>query len=127
MDTPPVALVVDDRANMLKLMAKVLGSTMVVRTASSGADAIAALRRERIDVVLCDLKMPDMSGLEVLRACKEWRPGAAFVVMTAYATVSTAVEALRLGHIAVRHQVVAFVDVIRGGGAALPRLWHFAR
>ena len=97
MDTTPVALVVDDRANMLKLMAKVLGPTMIVRTASSGADAIAALRRERIDVVLCDLKMPDMSGLEVLRACKEWRPGAAFVVMTAYATVSTAVEALRLG------------------------------
>lgn len=97
MDGRPVALVVDDRPNMLKLMAKVLGPTMAVRTANSGVDAIAALRREHIDVVLCDLKMPDMSGLDVLRACKEWRPGAAFVLMTAYATVPTAVEALRLG------------------------------
>lgn len=93
----PTALVVDDRPNMLKLMAKVLGPTMAVRTAGSGGDAVALLKREHVDAVLCDLKMPDMSGIEVLRACKHARPGAAFVVMTAYATVATAVEALRLG------------------------------
>lgn len=93
----PVVLVVDDKRNMVRLMAKVLRQDATVRTAESGADALRVLASESVDVVLCDLKMPDMDGLDVLRACKRLQPGAEFVLMTAFASVGTAVEALRLG------------------------------
>src|SRR3989304_7927132 len=90
-------LVVDDKHNMVRLMSKVLKKDVLVRTAVSGTEAIETLRREPIDAVLCDLKMPDMDGLDVLRACRRLRPNAEFVLMTAYASVGTAVEALKLG------------------------------
>lgn len=93
----PLVLVVDDKPNMLRLMTKVLKGDAVVRTAEGGAEALKVLACESVDVVLCDLKMPDMDGLDVLRASKRLRPGAEFVLMTAYATVGTAVEALKLG------------------------------
>jgi two-component system response regulator HydG len=53
--------------------------------------------REPVAVVLCDLKMPDTDGLEVLRACRQLRPEAEFILMTAYGSVGTAVDAMRLG------------------------------
>lgn len=93
----PMVLVVDDKRNMVRLMSKVLRGDATVRTAENGADALRLLASESIDVVLCDLKMPDMDGLDVLRACKRLQPGIEFILMTAFATVGTAVEALRLG------------------------------
>ena len=90
-------LVVDDRPNMLSLLEKVLSKDVDVVTASSTADAIAKLSAEPVSVVLCDLRMPDGSGLDVLRECKRVRPRAEFVLMTAYASVDTAIEAMRLG------------------------------
>ncbi|MBS2023056.1 MAG: sigma-54-dependent Fis family transcriptional regulator, partial [Deltaproteobacteria bacterium] len=93
----PVVLVVDDKRNMVRLMAKVLRGDATVRTAESGADALRMLASESVDVILCDLKMPDMDGLDVLRAAKRLQPGIEFILMTAFATVGTAVEALRLG------------------------------
>ena len=90
-------LVVDDKRNMVRLMAKVMKNDAAVRTAENGAEALRVLASEPVDVVLCDLKMPDMDGLDVLRACRRLRPQAEFVLMTAYATVGTAVEALKLG------------------------------
>ncbi|MCP4498611.1 MAG: sigma-54-dependent Fis family transcriptional regulator [Deltaproteobacteria bacterium] len=93
----PTFLVVDDKRNMVRLMAKVLKNDATVRTATDGGSALRILASESVDVVLCDLKMPDMDGLDVLKACRRLRPSAGFVLMTAYATVGTAVEALKLG------------------------------
>ena len=93
----PTILVVDDKHNMVRLMAKVMRNDAVVRTAEGGTEALRLLEGEAIDVVLCDLKMPDMDGLDVLKACKRLQPRAEFVLMTAYATVDTAVDALKLG------------------------------
>ncbi|RMG45231.1 MAG: sigma-54-dependent Fis family transcriptional regulator [Acidobacteria bacterium] len=93
----PRVLVVDDKRNMLRLMEKVLRGDADVLLAASAGEALQRLREERIDVVLCDLRMPDGDGIEVLRACRRVQPNAEFVLMTAYATVGTAVEALRLG------------------------------
>lgn len=93
----PTVLVVDDKKNMLRLMAKVLKADAQVLTASSGSEAVRILGERSIDVVLCDLRMPDLDGIEVLKLCKKLRTQTEFVLMTAYASVGTAVDALRLG------------------------------
>lgn len=93
----PTVLVVDDKKNMLRLMVKVLKEDARVLSALEGSEAIEILQKERVDVVLCDLRMPDLDGIEVLKACKKLRTQTEFVLMTAYASVGTAVEALRLG------------------------------
>ena len=93
----PMLLVVDDKKNMTRLMAKVMKKDALVVTADSGTEALRVMAAEPIDVILCDLKMHDMDGLEVLRASRSLRPRSEFVLMTAYATVDTAVEALKLG------------------------------
>lgn len=96
-DACPAILVVDDKSNMLRLMTKVLRDVARVHTADSGTAALAVLDAEPVDVVLCDLKMPDLSGLDVLTASKARQPQARFILMTAYATVETAVAALKEG------------------------------
>lgn len=96
-DARPVVLVVDDRQNMLRLITKVLRREATVLTADGGARAIETLERQPVDVVLSDLKMPDVDGMEVLKACRKLQPNAEFILMTAHASVPTAVEALRLG------------------------------
>jgi two-component system response regulator HydG len=93
----PLVLVVDDKQNMLRLMAKVLRGDARVRTAGRGAEAVRILEQETVDVVLSDLRMPDMDGIELLKRCKALRPQTEFILMTAYASVSTAIEALRFG------------------------------
>jgi len=65
--------------------------------APDGRAALEALRAEPWDVVLLDLKMPGMDGLQVLEEARRERAGSVFVVMTAYATVDTAVSAMKLG------------------------------
>ena len=96
-DERSTVLVVDDKPNMLRLMAKVLNEDARVLTAERGAEAISILQREPVDVVLCDLRMPDVDGLQVLHASTRTRPRAQFILMTAYASLNTAVDALRLG------------------------------
>lgn len=93
----PTVLVVDDRPNMILLIQKVLKNDARVLGAGGGREAIQVLEREPISVVIADLRMPDVDGLSVLRECKRLRPRAEFVLMTAYASLETAVEALRLG------------------------------
>jgi two-component system response regulator HydG len=93
----PLVLVVDDKMNMVRLMAKVLRADARVRTANRGIEAVHILEAEPVEVVLSDLRIPDMDGIELLKRCKQLRPGAEFILMTAYASVTTAIEALRLG------------------------------
>ena len=68
-----------------------------VRLASSGREGIEILGREAFSLVLLDLKMPDMDGIEVLNKIKTTWPGTKVVMITGYSTVDTAVQALRLG------------------------------
>lgn len=93
----PTVLVVDDKANMLALLSKVLGKSARVLTARGVRTALQVLESEPVTVVLCDLRMNDGDGLEVLRAVRSRWPGVPFILMTAYATVPTAVQAMREG------------------------------
>lgn len=93
----PTVLVVDDKANMLALLSKVLGKSARVMTARGVRSALAILEGEPVAAVLCDLRMNDGDGLEVLRAVRVRWPGVPFILMTAYASVPTAVQAMREG------------------------------
>ena len=90
-------LVVDDRPNMLRLVHKILRDDAEVVCAEDGSAAIELLEREPVAVVLCDLEMGEVNGLEVLAASKRLQPRAVFVLMTAYASVETAIQAMRMG------------------------------
>ena len=68
-----------------------------VETAEDGARAVAAVREESPDLLLLDLKLPDTDGIQVLRQVKGSHPDIQVIIMTAYADVGTAVEAMRLG------------------------------
>lgn len=91
-------LVVDDEPNVVKSCARMLElAGFEVRGVTSGTEAIKLHRREGFDLVLTDLKMPDMDGLGVLTAIREHDPNAAVAIFTAYGTKDNVVEALRLG------------------------------
>ena len=68
-----------------------------VTTASTGAEAIELIQGQLFDTVLCDIRMPKMDGLEILREIKRHDPSVEVVMVTGYPTVNTAVEALKLG------------------------------
>jgi DNA-binding NtrC family response regulator len=68
-----------------------------VRLADSGRAGIDILENESFDLILLDLKMPDMGGIEVLKVIMERWPGTMVIIVTGYSSVDTAVEALRLG------------------------------
>jgi DNA-binding NtrC family response regulator len=68
-----------------------------VKSAASGIEALEILENEHFPLILLDLKMPDMDGIEVLKKTKERWPNTKVIIITGYSTVETAVQALRLG------------------------------
>jgi len=96
--TAPTVLVVDDEPSNLESIAKIFQKDgLRALTASSARAALELLRTHKVDVVLTDLMMPAVSGLELLRAAKQLAPDVEVVMMTAYGTVETAVQAMREG------------------------------
>ncbi len=93
----PRVLVVDDRPNMLQLFAKVLGDGYELTTAGDGARALALVGSEEFDVVVTDIRMPGANGFEVLQGVKARSPATEVVMMTGYATVADAVQAMKRG------------------------------
>ena len=92
-------LIVDDEKDMLQLLKRSLAPDLNCRieTASSGREALEAISRSPFDLVLADIKMPEMDGLELLELIKRKKPEITVVMMTAYGTVDTAVDAMRNG------------------------------
>jgi len=92
-------LIVDDREDMLKLLKQVIGGkcSCHIDLATSGYEAIAKVRETDPDVVLTDIKMPDLDGLSLLREVLAFDSSISVIIMTGYATVESAVEALKDG------------------------------
>jgi DNA-binding NtrC family response regulator len=96
-DAASVLIVDDEPSNIASLEKIFQREQMRVFTADGARGAIEVLRKHRVQVVLTDLMMPGTSGLELLRAVKEVSSDTEVVMMTAYATVETAVQAMREG------------------------------
>ena len=91
-------LLVDDDEFALRGIARMLeGQSYLVVTATGGPEAIEILQREPFDLILTDLNMPGADGLEVLRQAKRVAPDTVVLILTGYATLESAVEALREG------------------------------
>jgi DNA-binding response OmpR family regulator len=91
-------LVVDDEAGLRQTFARILHQIgCEVTTAADGTEALQRLEVSPYDLVYLDIRLPGMDGLQVLRQIHERYPHLAVVLLTAYASVSSAVEAVRLG------------------------------
>jgi two-component system, NtrC family, response regulator AtoC len=91
-------LVVDDEANLRKVLSAQLGRDgYEVHTAEDGEVALAFLKEHHIDLVITDLRMPKVDGMDLLRASLRDDPARPVVIMTAHGTVDNAVEALKTG------------------------------
>ncbi len=94
----PRVLVVDDEKFIRDIIADFLGMEgYIVRTAEDGTSAVTELERARYDMVISDLKMPKMGGLDLLKEVARVHPDTLTVIMTGFGTVETAIDAMKRG------------------------------
>jgi|Deesub1362A_J573_1020465.scaffolds.fasta_scaffold00045_92 DNA-binding NtrC family response regulator len=96
MPEKPTVLVIDDE-EIIRTSAKRILKDYAVSTASSGKAGLKEIQQKNFDLVLTDLRMPDIDGLEVLKQVKEIAPETEVIIITGYGTIKTAVEALKHG------------------------------
>ncbi len=94
----PTLLIIDDEPQLRNMLERLfVGEGYAVRTAATGAQALASLKAHPCHAVLCDVRLPDANGVELTRAIKLQRPDAEVIVLTAYGTIADAVQAMRNG------------------------------
>lgn len=94
----PVILTIDDEPNVVRLCQRVLEPEgYQVLTATSGQQALFILGRQPVDLLMVDIRMPDMDGFQVLVEARAIQPDVAALIMTGFGTVETAIHALRQG------------------------------
>jgi DNA-binding response OmpR family regulator len=97
MMTKPI-LIVDDEKNIRLTLSQTMESLAVeTDTAIDGEEALQKLRQKEFGLVLLDIRMPGIDGMEVLRQVREIRPDIHVIMITAYGTIESAVEAMKLG------------------------------
>ncbi len=97
MNAKPVILIVDDEKNTREGLARALKRSYEVRTAESGAQALEILSGQSVDVMLSDLRMPVMDGMTLMQRALASSPELVCILLTAYGSMETAVEAMRHG------------------------------
>lgn len=97
MNKRPVLVVDDDPSMRMALSESLLSCGYQVEAAVDGADALTKFNKGKFDVVITDMRMPKVGGIEVLRGIKKISPETHVIVITAYGTVNTAVQAMKEG------------------------------
>lgn len=93
MNTRHKILIVDDEEEARSLLTELLGKERYdVATAADGDDAIALLEKQKFDLILLDIKMPHVSGFEVLKFVRENHPETRVIMLTAFAELANAME-----------------------------------
>jgi len=95
---PVSVLVIDDEQVICDACQLVLSEEgHTVTSTNTGKDGLAAIRQGTYDVVLLDMKLPDMDGMEILKAVQEEKRRLCIIVMTGYSSISNAVQAIKKG------------------------------
>jgi len=91
-------LLIDDEQNIIKVMKTILESEgFYVKTADSKQKAISILQKENFDIILCDYRLPDGTGIEILEFFRGFNRTTPFIIITAYGSINGAVEAMKKG------------------------------
>jgi len=91
-------LIVEDERNMMEILSMLLeGEGYTVRSASNGSVGIEMIERDIYDLVITDIKMPGASGFEVLKRAQEVSPDTLVIMITAFGTIESGIEAMKLG------------------------------
>jgi two-component system response regulator AtoC len=91
-------LVIDDEENMRHMLSKLLGKAgYIVEAASDGHEGLKMAQSLAYDFILCDIKMPHMSGMDFLKSSRDKIGATTVIMMSAYGTIDTAIEAMKLG------------------------------
>jgi DNA-binding NtrC family response regulator len=91
-------LLVDDEADFLATLAERLETRgLKVNTASSGEDAVAKVDNQSFDLIVLDLAMPGIDGLETLKRIKAKQPDAEIIMLSGQGSIKTSIEAMKLG------------------------------
>jgi response regulator RpfG family c-di-GMP phosphodiesterase len=92
-------LYVDDEPQNLFTFRYALEDQFTVLTARDGREAVRLLEREQIAVLMCDQRMPEMTGVEVCRRAREIRPDVVRIIVTAYSDMQVAIDAINQGQV----------------------------
>lgn len=96
----PKILIIEDEAAIRRVLVKILGEesdTYTVEEAEDGLVGLEKIKNDDYDLVLCDIKMPKMDGVEVLEAVKKIKPEIPFVMISGHGDLETAIQTMRLG------------------------------
>lgn len=97
-DNPAKILVVEDEKNMREILSMLLEEEgYIVHSASDGAEGIGMLEQDIFDLVITDIKMPEASGFEVLKRAQDLSPETLVIMITAFGTIESGIEAMKLG------------------------------
>jgi len=98
MAAQPRVLIVDDEERFRTTLAKMLTAQgLTVATAASGPEGLETLRSQPVDVILLDIRMPKMGGIETLTEIKKINPQVEVIILTGHASVDAAMEIMKLG------------------------------
>ena len=126
MPPPAEVLIIDDDASIHRCLSSALAPSYAVHVASTGEEGLTRYEEVVPDVVLLDVMLPQMSGLAVLRALKRMSADVPVIMMTAYAEVQTAVQAIKLGATDYLQKPLDTEAVLREVGTVVARSTHKA-
>ena len=97
MKSPSILIVDDEPLMRMSMMDALKASGYDVNAASAGNEGLEVLNKDNVDILITDLRMPGISGLEVLQVCKQRSPRTEVIMITAHGSVDTAVGAMKMG------------------------------
>ena len=114
MTMPDTVLIIDDEKKICSLLARIIGlEGFTVLEAYTGKEALKILKTHEVQVVVSDVKLPDYSGIELIRAIKEIRPYAEVINLTAFGTIADGVMAMRNGLLIILPRVMIMTRLFR--------------
>ena len=93
-------LIIEDEEQIRRVLIRVLSDedkNFDIKQATNGKEGLSLIKKEKFDLVLCDIKMPKMDGIEVLQETKKIKFSSPFIMLTGHGNIDTAVEAMKLG------------------------------